>query len=119
MNEKEILPYDRMITGILQGDEAKILTAIKAGADVNQFFHGHAPITFSVQSGKVEIFDLLLEQGAELAPLSARAIWVTARRKGYTDFIERVKAQGIRIGFMARMAFWILKIKDRFSPSPR
>ena len=119
MNEKEILPYDRMITGILQADEAKILAAIREGADVNQPFHGHAPITFSVQSGKVEIFDLLLEQGAELAPLSGRAIWVTARRKGFADFIERVSAQGIRIGFSARLAYWLLKIKDRFSPSPR
>jgi hypothetical protein len=119
MSEKEILPYDRMITGILQGDDVKIIAAIKGGADVNQPFHGHAPITFSVQSGKVEIFALLLEQGAELAPLSARAIWVTARRKGFTDFIERVNAQGIRIGFSARLAFWLLKIKDRFSPATR
>jgi len=114
MNEKEILPYDRMMTGILQGDKEKIVAAIKGGADVNQPFHGHAPITFSVQSGKVEIFDLLLELGAELTPLSARAIWVNARRKGDTDFIERIKARGVRIGFAARLAFWLLKIKDRF-----
>lgn len=113
MSKQEILPYDRMMTGILQGDEEKILGAIKGGADVNQPFHGHAPITFSVQSGKVGIFDLLLGQGAELSPLSARAIWVNARRKGLTDFTERIKARGVRIGVSARLAFWLLKIKDR------
>lgn len=115
MSGKEILPYDRMMTGILQGDETKILGAIKDGADVNQPFHGHAPITFSVQSGRVAIFDLLLEQGAELTPLSGRAIWVNARRKGCTDFIERIKGQGIRIGFAARLAYWLLRFKERFA----
>ncbi|BCS95491.1 hypothetical protein DSLASN_11230 [Desulfoluna limicola] len=117
MTKKEILPYDRMMTGILQGDEEKILAAIKGGADVNQPFHGHAPITFSVQSGKVAIFDLLLEEGAELSPLSARAIWVNARRKGNNEFIARIKDRGVRIGFAARLAFWLIRIKDRFLPA--
>ena len=117
MTEKEILPYDTMMAGILQGDREKICGAIAQGADVNRPFHGHAPITFSVQSSNVEIFDLLIEKGAELTPLSGRAIWVNARRKGCPDFVGRVTSRGIRIGVSARLALWLLKVKARFSPS--
>ena len=117
MTEKEITPYDRMMAGILQGDRGKICAAIAGGADVNRPFHGHAPITFSVQSGNVEIFDLLLEKGAELTALSGRAIWVNAKRKGALDFVDRVTSRGIRIGVSARLALWLLKAKARFSPS--
>jgi len=116
MTEKEIMPYDTMMAGILQGDREKICAAIADGADVNMPFHGHAPITFSVQSGNVAIFDLLLEKGAELTPLSGRAIWVNAKRNGCSEFIDRVTARGIRIGVSARLALWLLKIKARFTP---
>ncbi len=55
-----------MLPAVLAKDMVKIDQLIKAGANVNQYYNGKTALHFAIDRKKVDVIELLIENGANL-----------------------------------------------------
>ena len=89
-----------LLVAITDGDLGRVETLLDAGADPNIVFHDRTPLMFSIYGGRVEIFRLLVERGADLEQTSETVgpLITLAAESGNLEILglllERGKARG-------------------------